>query len=195
MAIKYYTGSGDKKLTSIGSSRLSKADTIFKAIGDIDELNTKIGMLRTLISNKSDKYLIKKGEEILSLEIILLNVQSSLFSIGATLASSVNSAFAPKREISSSEVMELEKYTNSFGGAFPQLKSFVLPGGCVESAAADEARAVARRAERSIIEASKSFDISNQHIFAYANRLSSMLFVIARFANSINGVKEQPPNY
>jgi cob(I)alamin adenosyltransferase len=141
------------------------------------------------------KYIVTSEAGTFKLEEALLVVQSDLFSIGAEIASSVNKAFAPKRGISKSDVAKLEGYADAMSGAFPKLDSFVLPGGCIESSAADEARAVARRAERSLVNASNSTKIGNEHILAYMNRLSSFLFVAARFINYINGVKETPPDY
>jgi cob(I)alamin adenosyltransferase len=193
--VKYYTGFGDKGFTSIGDSRLSKTDSLLCAIGDIDELNTKIGTLIAVISKDIDKYAVVSDSRKYSLNDILMAIQSDLFSIGAYMASLLNKSFAPKRNIGDSDISKIEAYTNAFGNSFPQLKSFVLPGGCPESAAADEARAVARRAERSLVNAANSTKIENVHVLAYMNRLSSLLFVAARFINHVNDVKETPPDY
>ncbi|MEM0154499.1 MAG: cob(I)yrinic acid a,c-diamide adenosyltransferase [Methanothrix sp.] len=195
MATKYYTGLGDNKETSLGSVRANKSDPIFWAVGDIDELNTKIGMLIALLNKGKNEYVANfKGGKLL-LKDVLLSIQNDLFSIGAELASSANKAFMPKRRIGKEDVQRLESYADSMGAAFPVLSSFVLPGGCMESATADEARAVARRAERSVVNAANSFKIENREILAYMNRLSSVLFVAARFINNANGVREVPPNY
>ncbi len=195
MPAKYYTGLGDKKETSIGNVHAAKSEPIFWAVGDIDELNTKIGMLVALLEKNKNEYAISIKGGKLKLKDALLSIQSDLFSIGADIASSANNAFVPKRRISREDVQRLESYADSMGSAFPGLSSFVLPGGCVEAAAADEARAVARRAERSVVNAANSFKIENVEILAYMNRLSSVLFVAARFINNANGVKETPPDY
>jgi len=164
-------------------------------VGDIDELNTKIGTLIALLEKNKNEYAISIKGGNLKLKDALSSIQSDLFSIGADIASSANKAFMPKRRISREDVQRLESYADSMGHAFPALSSFVLPGGCVEAAAADEARAVARRAERSVVNAANSFKIENVEILAYMNRLSSVLFVSARFINNANGVKETPPDY
>ncbi|MCL5102349.1 MAG: cob(I)yrinic acid a,c-diamide adenosyltransferase [Candidatus Marsarchaeota archaeon] len=195
MPIKYYTGFGDKKMTSIGSSRLGKSESIFYAIGDVDELNAKIGTLVAMLRLSSLKYSFKSKDASIGLIEVLLGIQSDLFSVGAELASAENAAFKPKRPITDSDIKKLSEYADSLGNEFPELKSFVLPGGCVESACADEARAMARRAERSIINASNNVEIANKSIFAYMNRLSSLLFVMARFINNKNGIEEKPPKY
>ncbi len=192
--MKYYTGTGDKKLTSIGAVRLSKAEDIFEAIGDVDELNTKVATISSLIMSRAERGSAESGS-LAELSAGLLSVESMLFSIGAELASSVNRAFAPSKKVSSEDIKGIEQFTDSLSKSFPALKSFVLPGGCAESAAADEARAVARRAERSIIRMSNSTAIENENIFAYMNRLSSLFFVLARYMNAMNGVKEIPPRY
>ncbi len=175
--------------------RAVKSDPIFAAVGDIDELNTKIGTLIALLAKSKNEYVIDPKSGKLKLKDALSSIQSDLFSIGADLASSANKAFLPKRRIGKEDVKRLESYADSMGSLFPALSSFVLPGGCIESAAADEARAVARRAERSVVNAANSFKIENVEILAYMNRLSSVLFVAARFINGANGVKETPPDY
>ncbi|MCL4388087.1 cob(I)yrinic acid a,c-diamide adenosyltransferase [Candidatus Marsarchaeota archaeon] len=186
---------GDNKETSLGNVRAIKSDPIFNAVGDIDELNTKIGTLIALLGKSKNEYFINPDGSRLQLKDALSSIQSDLFSIGADIASSANNVFIPKRRIGKDDVKRLESYADLMSASFPALASFVLPGGCIESAAADEARAVARRAERSVVNAANSFKIENTEILAYLNRLSSVLFVAARFINNANGVRETPPNY
>ena len=154
-----------------------------------------MGSLIAMIAKNKNEYFISINGNKLKLKDALLSIQSDLFSIGAEIASSANKAFMPKRRINREDVQRLESYADFMGCAFPKLSSFVLPGGCAEAAAADEARAVTRRAERSLVNAANSSKIENVEILAYINRLSSVLFVAARFINNVNGVKETPPDY
>ncbi len=197
MPTKYYTGFGDNKETSIGNFKALKSSLIFHAVGDIDELNSKIGELIAKIKESKKEYNLKigPGNSEVGLQDALIEIQSELFSMGAEIASLANKAFEPKKRISKADVSRLEAYADSMSKRFPPLKNFVLPGGCPESAIADSARAVARRAERSIVALADSIKIENTEILAYINRLSSVLFVVARFLNHENGVDEIPPHY
>ncbi|MCL4372166.1 cob(I)yrinic acid a,c-diamide adenosyltransferase [Candidatus Marsarchaeota archaeon] len=189
---RYYSGTGDKKETGIGSVRLKKGAPIFEAIGDVDELNAKVSHLLAAIRQDPAKYGLGSAPQ---LEDMLLEVENRLFSVGAELASISSQNFKPKASISAEDVKYLENATERLSKEFPELRSFVLPGGCIESAIAEEARTLARRAERSIVRLSETMNVGNDSLFPYMNRLSSFFFVASRFINKRNGVEELSPRY
>lgn len=177
----FYTRLGDFGETSIGSKRLRKDDALISAIGDIDELNSVIGLT---IANLTDGHVAE----------ILKGVQNSLFIIGAELSSVHNTAFSPKRMIGEPDIRGMEKVIDEYAGMVSPLKRFVLPGGTVGSSYMHNARAVARRAERSLAAVSSKGGI-NPEVLKYLNRLSSMLFVFALYINKKEGIEEENPPY
>ena len=190
MSTKYYTGTGDKKQASIGPKRIEKSDPIFEAIGAVDELNAKVASLEAMLG---DDKIYQIGE--FSLCRALNKIKSRLFTIGAELAFYSSKNFAPKNPTNDADVKWLEENIAVMSNEFPEIKSFVLPGGCIESAFADEARTYARNAERKIISMSNNVDIENGSLFAYLNRLSSFFFVAERFINFRKGITESKPEY
>lgn len=178
---RYYTGSGDDGTTGIISGRrVGKSDILIGAIGDLDELNSAIGIA---VANLEDMPVRKQLE----------TVQNAIFIIGAELASAGGSN-APKARITGKSVEELEACIKELGGSLPELKQFVLPGGSVPAALLHHSRAIARRAERSVVAASKTYAI-DMHIVSYLNRLSSYLFTAALYINFKNNFKEANPHY
>jgi len=178
---KFYTGFGDRGKTAIGSKIVDKTDVLVNAMGEIDELNAELGVA---LENLHDK----------SLRANLLKIQEKLFVAGAQIASLMDKWFTPKSIITSADVNEIEHYTDILGKTVGNLNTFVLPGGSNGSAYLDRARTVARRAERAIVALSKSYKV-DKNVLAYINRLSSFLFVAARYINKINDVKERHPKY
>ena len=158
---RIYTRGGDKGQTSLGDgSRVSKLDPRLAAIGDVDELNSLIGWTGGL-----DR------------------VQNELFDLGADL--SVPLAGNEDRLRVTDEALErLEQEIDEANAALPELKSFVLPGGSERAARLFLARAVCRRAERAVL----AVPDTNPLAAVYLNRLSDLLFVLARAANAEAGV-------
>ncbi len=178
----YYTGRGDNGETSVmGKGRVKKDDPIVKAIGDIDELNSVVGVV---IANTDDEKVNRN----------LRIIQDRLFVVGAEIASSLESGIKPKSSINENSVKELEKEIDELGKSLPELKKFVLPNGCVSSSYLHLARSVARRAERSAASLSKSNKV-NPDILKYLNRLSSFFFAAALYMNKKNNIKETNPTY
>ena len=181
MGTVYFTGKGDDGTTGIlASKRVSKSDRLIGAIGSIDELNSYIGVAMTYISDGL-------------VNARLAVIQNDLFVIGANLAAA-NEKKIDKAQIKSSAVEGLEKAISELGGKTPPLKSFVLPGGDQGAAHLHMARAVARRAERCIIEAAAEYKV-DRDVIAYLNRLSSYLFAAAVYVNHSKGVVESHPTY
>ena len=159
---RIYTRGGDKGETSLGDgSRVSKLDPRVAAMGDVDELNSLLGLAGDLD-----------------------NVQNELFDVGADL--SVPFSVEGRLRITDEAVERLEQEIDEANATLPDLKSFVLPGGSQRAARLFLARAVCRRAERSVLAVSDA----NPLCAVYLNRLSDLLFVFARAANADAGVEE-----
>jgi cob(I)alamin adenosyltransferase len=168
---RIYTKSGDQGETGLGdSSRVAKDDVRIEAIGDVDELNAALGLLATIDSCPECD--------------LIRSIQNDLFDVGADLCVPVDDAEAPgaKLRITTKHVERLEHAIDRLNERLKPLTSFVLPGGSVFAAHLHIARAVCRRAERRVVTLMKS-QIINQQVMIYLNRLSDLLFVLARVAN------------
>jgi cob(I)alamin adenosyltransferase len=177
----YYTGKGDCGLTgTIGKTGVDKSDAIIRAIGDVDELNSCIGVA------------IAHTDDLKTLEL-LYSIQNNLFKVGAALASS-QADRQPQHKIDDGATADLEKAIAQMDGELPELREFVLPGGSKSAAYLHLARSVARRAERSVVESSRAHK-TDPALLGYLNRLSSFLFVAALYANHNEGIGEKHPKY
>ena len=168
---KVTTKKGDDGSTRMADgSRVSKSDPIINAIGELDELNSWIGLLTSLkeLENKKD---------------FLFNVQNCIFDIGGILTTKLKT---PLKKIN---LDSLERETNKINEELPELENFVLPNGSKESSAIHITRTVCRRAERALIKAHE-FQSIEESCFVYINRLSDLLFVLARKVNLDSRVKE-----
>lgn len=176
---KVYTRTGDDGQTSLANGqRVSKDSPRVCAYGDVDELNSVLGLARTKIA----------GTEI---QQLLEQVQNDLFVLGADLAFPADpSTPSPSiRRISKAEIGMIEKQIDHYNQTLPPLEEFVLPAGSEAGALLHVARAVARRAERAVVSLSKKEEINDQAVI-YLNRLSDLLFVLARIANRQGGSSE-----
>jgi cob(I)alamin adenosyltransferase len=165
--VKIYTKSGDGGETSLfGGGRVPKNDPRVAAFGDVDELNCAIGL--AIATEPRD------------LESDLLGgIQRDLLSIGSGLASP---APEEKAGIPESRIAELEAAIDRVEAELPELAAFVVPGGCAKSAQLHYARSVCRRAERSVVALALQ-EPAPVIVLAFLNRLSDLLFVVARLAN------------
>ena len=178
MSTIYYTGKGDDGTTGVLSGkRLRKDDALIEAIGNIDELNSAVGIAIAHIEDEEVKNQLK-------------SVQNILFILGANLASAEGKKM-DKAQLNPDSLVELEAFIKKLGNAIPELKKFVLPGGSKASAHLHMARAIARRCERSIIAAKSTYNIDIE-VVADLNRLSSYLFAAALYMNLKNGVQRSP---
>ena len=170
---RIYTGGGDRGETSLGDgSRVPKLDCRIAAFGAVDELNSHVGLALA-------------AELPAELRETLRRVQNELFDLGADL--SVPFGVADRLRISEDHIERLEHDCDRFNANLSELKSFVLPGGSEAAARLHVARAVCRRAEREALAAAEALDISRLAL-VYLNRLSDLLFILARTANA--GVEE-----
>ncbi|WP_375403446.1 cob(I)yrinic acid a,c-diamide adenosyltransferase [uncultured Sphingomonas sp.] len=167
---RIYTRTGDAGHTGlVDGSRLSKADPRLAGMGDVDEANSCIGVA-----------VVALGDHPIARE--LATVQNELFDLGADLATPGDD-FTPSEivlRIVPAQVERLERAIDAANEHLPPLTSFILPGGSAGAAALHVARAVTRRAERSVVAMGAH---ANPHALAYINRLSDYLFVAARAAN------------
>jgi cob(I)alamin adenosyltransferase len=175
-----YTRTGDAGETGLGDgSRRPKTDARVVAMGDVDETNCAIGLARLMTHGATDWPLA-------SIEATLARVQNDLFDLGADLCLPRQPEEAPGAalRIAPSQVEALERAIDALNDRLEPLRSFVLPGGSKASAALHHARAVCRRAERSVVAlaAIEGEDVGAAAL-AYVNRLSDYLFVAARAAN------------
>jgi cob(I)alamin adenosyltransferase len=173
------TKTGDSGTTGLyGGTRLSKDDARMHAIGTADELNAAIGMI--LAEPLGD-----------DLRGALISIQNHLFRLGADLATPLEKQ-QPKR-IEAAQILFLEALVARIEPALPELQWFILPGGSRAGALLHHARTVCRRAERWIV----AMGSENVHPEAvvYVNRLSDLLFLMARQANEAAGIKETKVEY
>jgi cob(I)alamin adenosyltransferase len=172
---RIYTRAGDGGETSLGDgSRVSKLDARIAAFGTVDELNAQLGVV--LAGDCPDE-----------LQEPLERVQNELFDLGADL--SVPFAAEGRLRIDQVAIDRLEQLCDRFNASLSDLRSFVLPGGATTAAALHVARTVCRRAERESLLAADEFDV-NPLAIAYLNRLSDLLFILARAANASAEVAE-----
>ncbi len=174
--MKIYTKTGDAGTTGLfGGPRVAKDDPRICAYGSVDELNAVIGLARA--SALSDK-----------LDLILSSVQHQLFSIGAELATP-NPEEHGLKWAAGSHVQQMEQAIDELEASLKPLRNFILPGGSTQAAHLHLARTVCRRTEREIVSFSRDRSVADAaHIVVFLNRLSDLLFVMARFANHQVGV-------
>ena len=169
---KIYTRGGDQGMTSLGNGeRLAKQSLRVCAMGDVDEANSMIGFARVAAEDVD-------GDT----DIILSRIQNDLFDFGADMATPGDDPSDGTLRIQPSQVYRLEKEIDVVNKILDPLTSFVLPGGTELAARLQLARATARRAERSVM-ALVNAEPANPEALAYINRLSDLLFVLARRAN------------
>jgi cob(I)alamin adenosyltransferase len=168
MAFKIYTKTGDKGLTSlIGGTRLPKHHIRIEAYGTVDELNSHIGLLRDITTDKTTAEL-------------LIHIQDRLFTIGSHLAADPVKSKMQLPPIFEEDVVVLEKAIDVIDKVVPEMKSFVLPGGHVHVSYCHIARCVCRRAERSVLRLAENEKVDEIHV-KYLNRLSDYLFMLSRW--------------
>ncbi len=178
---KIYTGTGDAGTTSlIGGVRVDKTDERLEAYGTIDELNSFLGMLISLIEDDKE-----------SIELLLF-VQHKLFSVGAYLATDQKkSSRLSALSLVDEDVSRLEEAIDRLDSSLPPLKAFVLPGGSYPASVCHVCRTVCRRAERRIL-------VLEQHEICviepaykrFINRLSDYLFILSRKLNHLTHTEE-----
>jgi cob(I)alamin adenosyltransferase len=175
--MKIYSKSGDRGSTRLANGKkVSKSSLQVRSYGEVDELSSHLGLLSEQIKNNSN---------ILS---EIFNIQINLYFLGAELAGLPLKSL--KSPVSLEDVSFLEKSIDEMSSALPELRNFVVPGGCLLNSYAHVARTVCRRAERSVVELSSQQTLRAECVI-YMNRLSDWLFVLARFLSFKSGAEEK----
>jgi cob(I)alamin adenosyltransferase len=180
VAVKIYTRTGDEGTTGLfGGGRVPKNDLRVAAYGEVDELNAVLGVAR--VTAPTDFH-----------DSLLELIQRDLFSIGGQLASpepaKVAAALA-KAQVPADRIALFERTIDTADQELPPLKAFVLPGGTPKAAALHLARTVCRRAERSVVALAAGAAVPSEFL-VYLNRLSDLLFTLARLANHRAGIAD-----
>jgi cob(I)alamin adenosyltransferase len=182
--LKIYTKTGDSGETGLfGGTRVSKADPRVAAYGDVDELNAHLGFVRaTLVAAADDE-----------LAAMLEQIQRDLFALGARLADPGHKIAdrVTKAAVTPDDITRLEGWIDALESALPPLRRFILAGGSTPGAALHVARTICRRAERGMVALlAAGEDAFEPDLLIYVNRLSDLLFVMARRANLRAGTPE-----
>lgn len=178
--MKIYTKTGDQGETSLfDGTRVPKHDPRVEAYGDVDELNALLGTVRALLTDQ------EIGE-------VLNSIQRDLFAIGAQLADPKIGERKRKEKVGLSEarVKDLEEIIDRCETELPPLKHFILPGGSQAGALLHLGRTICRRAERRTVALKQQGTPVPPIVIIYINRLSDLLFVLARVVNHRQGIQE-----
>lgn len=168
---KIYTRTGDKGSTGLSDgTRVAKDDPRVEAMGDVDELNSVLGLLLT-------------HELPVTVRSALTEIQNDLFNLGGELS------IPGAAMIIAADATRLEQVLDLLNAELAPLQEFILPGGTAASAVCHVARSVCRRAERRVVTLTQSAPV-NEHAVSYLNRLSDLLFVVARYLNKSAGAPE-----
>lgn len=187
-----YTGKGDggttKTLDQKPGERISKASERTEALGSLDELNSFLGLCKVKARQVQDGgVLVGKKEELTS--DILRRVQGELFIVQAEVAGADKKITKPK-------VAWVENVTNAIERDIPPITTFTIAGGSEVATLLDVSRTIARRTERRVVAVHESGEKRiSKHTLAYLNRLSSLLFALARLTNFRSGIDEEAPDY
>ena len=182
---KLYTGKGDRGTTKFfgcDQKRVSKSSAVAEALGDLDELNSFLGVVK--VYKKALSFKVSGS----SLSKILEEIQENLFIICAHVAGA-------DKNIVEKKVKKMEELIAECEKELPEIKTFTITGGTEFRAFWDLARALARRAERRVVATNDEMKIIDPEVLKYLNRLSSTLFALARLTNLRSGIKESAPSY
>lgn len=175
--MKIYTKTGDGGETGLfGGGRVGKDHPRVEAYGDVDELNAVIGLARS-------------AEPLPRIDEVLVPIQRDLFSVGAILATPRLEKMREQLEkarVDEARIAELERAIDACEHELEPLRSFIIPGGTQKAAALHVARTVCRRAERRVVHLNREIEIP-EIVIRYLNRLSDLLFMLARVANKHSG--------
>ena len=180
-----YTRKGDTGTTKTFGcdQRVSKSSTVSEALGTLDEINSFLGICKTASAENNFSF------ENEAVSKIIDTVQQTLFSIQAELAGA-------DKHVGEEKIKWVEGIIDGIEKKLPPIKSFFVSGGTKLAAQFDFARTLARRAERRVVGVSEEGKITiGPHTLPFLNRLSSLLYALARFANHSANITEEKPNY
>lgn len=179
--VKIYTRTGDTGETSLfGGRRVRKDDLRIDAIGDVDETNAAIGIVRVELQ--------RSGVAPAGLDDLLATIQHRLFDLGAELATA-GASVPGMSSLNEKDVLVLEGAIDQWEAELPPLRAFILPGGAVAAAQLHLARCICRRAERRLVHLSAAEPVRPE-LVQYVNRLSDLFFVLARAVNQANRIAD-----
>lgn len=186
-----YTKKGDKGKSIVGNNNISKDNPVMETLGELDELNSLCGFVKSMTKTQDTKSILRKTQE-------------DLFIIQAIVAQKlISNRKSSPLQFGKEKTEELEKIIDKLGKKIGSITTFTIPGSNIESAHLDYLRAVTRRIERRIIKVSKTKANGNKksllelnpYIFSYLNRLSSLFFTLARYSAKKKNIKEEHPKY
>jgi cob(I)alamin adenosyltransferase len=180
-----FTGKGDdgKTQTYGCDQKLSKSSIVAEALGSLDEVNSFLGLCKT--TSEPHRFVIYNKR----FEAIVHSLQQTLFMVQAQVAGF-------EIDIPEGKTKELEAIINACEKEMPKIKTFFISGGTMLAAKFDFARTIARRAERCVVAVSEEGKVKIQPTtLAFLNRLSSILYALARLSNHKSGITEESPNY
>jgi cob(I)alamin adenosyltransferase len=171
--MKIYTKTGDRGNTStLSGKRVAKSDALVEAIGSVDELNTALGVLSSLLASTQP-----------ALQVVVSQRQGEMLILGTMLGVSGQSELAQNYpSLTEADIATLEKDIDTWQQELPELTNFIIPGGTQAAAWAHHTRSICRRTERQIVLAGLIEEI-NPLVIKYSNRLSDWLFILARKLN------------
>ncbi len=179
--MKIYTKTGDKGTTRlVDGSCVEKFNPRVEAYGSVDELNSQLGLIRSLLTDHA---------HLIQLNAKLESIQSELFSVGSLLATADEKVFKSLAQIDASHITNLENWIDQYTLELPKLKNFILPSGHVIASQLHICRTSCRRAERRSSEI-LSKELHYQNVLIYLNRLSDLLFTWARWVNLKSSVAD-----
>ena len=177
--VRIYTKAGDAGETGLlGADRVPKSHLRVEAYGAVDETNSAIGLVRALGVPPA-------------LDQALDRVQNELFVLGMELATVPGTNLPGAKQLDEAAVARLEEEIDGWQASLPPLRNFILPGGSTAGAALHVARTVCRRAERAAVTLARDERV-NPAVLTYLNRLSDLLFALARYTNKAEGREETP---
>ena len=182
-----YTRKGDNGTTKTYgcNQRISKSSTVAEALGALDEANSFLGLARARTEGKS----FKVGKERINFAELILEVQQNLFIVQAEVAGA-------ELFISGDKVKKVEDIVDGIEGILPPIKNFFISGATKDGAVLDITRTLVRRAERRVVAAKEEGKIKvSDKTMAYLNRLSSLLYALARISSHLKGAEEIKPDY
>jgi cob(I)alamin adenosyltransferase len=179
-----YTGKGDNgKTTTFGcNQKISKSSAVTEALGSLDEVNSFLGIVKVRAQDLG--FVIQD----LRMTQIVENIQQNLFIIQAEVAGS-------DMQIGEDKLRECELLISEIEKELPPIKTFFISGGTELASLFDFARTLARRAERRVVDVFDGGQNIGEFTLAYLNRLSSLLYALARISNHYAGINEDAPNY
>ncbi len=183
---KVYTRSGDKGDTGlVGGKRIPKDHPRIGSYGTVDELNSIVGLCRSFLAQKESS--VRRDK----LDLVLEAIQQKLFDMGSELATLPGTEYEGQITLQPEDAEWLEEIIDAMNEDLEPLQSFILPGGTPLNAFLHQARTVCRRAERCCVALCRAESAEDQTV-VFLNRLSDLLFAMARSANQLEGVEDVP---